>query len=48
VKGQTRGAGNGMFSSKKKDASGEVDTVQVMGIFKAIIEVQNVHDKQAY
>lgn len=47
-KGQTRGAKTGMFSTAKKDASGEADTVQVAGIFKAIIEVDNDVDRAKY
>ena len=34
-----------MFSSAKTDDSGQASTEQVMGIFKGIIEVENVGDK---
>ena len=38
----------GMFSSAKKDASGQADTIQEVGVFKGIIEVENKQDKIEY
>jgi hypothetical protein len=46
-KGQSRGASGGLFSSNK-DASGQVSTEKICGIFKGVIEVENKEDKEAY
>ena len=52
LKGQTRGAKAGFWASLtnnvKTDDSGEVSTVQKMGKFKAVIEVEGREDKKAY
>ena len=48
-KGQSRGASSGgLFSAQKTDASGQTSTVQPMGFFKSIIEVENPEDYAAY
>ena len=48
-KGQSRGgASNGLFSSAKKDATGNASTIKVVGKFKAIVEVANRDDTEKY
>jgi hypothetical protein len=47
-KGQARGTSGGLFSSGKKDASGQASTEQCVGIFKGILEVENKQDKENY
>ena len=52
LKGQTRGAKASLWASLtgkvKTDDSGEVSTIQKMGRFKAVIEVEGREDKKAY
>lgn len=48
-KGQSRGgASNGLFSSATPDATGNASTIKVVGKFKAIVEVANRDDTEAY
>ena len=52
TKGQSRGAKAGLFDSLfgdvKEDESGQVDTTEVMGKFKAVIEVEVRTEKEEY
>lgn len=51
-RGQTRGASAGVFASLfnevKEDESGQVSTEELMGKFKAVIEVEVKEDKDTY
>lgn len=52
TRGQSRGAKAGLFASifneVKEDESGQVDTTEVMGKFKAVIEVEVRKEKEEY
>ena len=52
TRGQSRGAKAGLFASLfgevKEDESGQVDTTEVMGKFKAVIEVEVRKEKEEY
>ena len=52
TRGQSRGAKAGLFASLfgevKEDESGQVDTTEVMGKFKAVIEVEVRQEKEEY
>ena len=51
-RGQTRGLKQGglfsMFKRQKKDDSGQVSTLQCVGKFKGIIEIESQKDKEKY
>ena len=52
TRGQSRGAKAGLFASifneVKEDESGQVDTTEVMGKFKAVIEAEVRKEKEEY
>ena len=52
MRGQSRGAKAGLFASLfgevKEDESGEVSTMELMGKFKAVIEVEVKEEKEEY
>lgn len=52
IRGQSRGISKGgllgMFKSQKQDESGQVSTIQTVGFFKGIIEIESKTDRQAY
>ena len=52
TRGQSRGAKAGLlasiFNEVKEDESGQVDTTEVMGKFKAVIEVEVRKEKEDY
>ena len=52
TRGQSRGAKAGLlasiFNEVKEDESGQVDTTELMGKFKAVIEVEVRKDKETY
>ena len=52
IRGQSRGISKGglmgMFKSQKQDDSGQVSTIQTVGFFKGIIEIESKSDRKEY
>jgi len=52
IRGQSRGISKGglmsMFKSQKQDESGQVSTIQTVGYFKRIIEIESKIDRREY